>query len=481
MGLTTEFLEKEQITQVETENSEIFELKDCIGEGGQGAVFKTQRKNLLVKLSISRDNSLNKIKSIYRRYNNLRCRRDFPAYLAKPLCEIAPIERNDHIIYGYVMELMEDMVSINSLFRKNNENPLEYINRMGGIQRMYTILRKTAEILDKIHSLGYCYGDLNPNNVFVSSDTNYNEVQLIDCDNLMIASEFEGMIYYPNYGAPEVVKGLSSNNAITDTWSFAVLAFYTLRQVFPFNGLLVTEANSLNLSQMEAKAKFAELPFIDDEQGDNNPPSTAYPIDTMETSELKELFKQTFEKKQSPMERPALFEWIEALQHGENSFVICASCGAHYLKRKAIKNCPFCDSTSLKAYVIAQAYVQHGNYVELCGKQTIITQNNSAIIEIPFKEYQMLKVEMSYNNTDNKIIIKQLTSEKIPTKWAIERITAKAKTAILPPEMPIRFSAQDGIDNYLIFPSYTFKIDNNEEELHKATGIIRFKYRGANG
>ena len=269
MGLTTEFLEKEQITQVETENSEIFELKDCIGEGGQGAVFKTQRKNLLVKLSISRDNSLNKIKSIYRRYNNLRCRRDFPAYLAKPLCEIAPIERNDHIIYGYVMELMEDMVSINSLFRKNNENPLEYINRMGGIQRMYTILRKTAEILDKIHSLGYCYGDLNPNNVFVSSDTNYNEVQLIDCDNLMIASEFEGMIYYPNYGAPEVVKGLSSNNAITDTWSFAVLAFYTLRQVFPFNGLLVTEANSLNLSQMEAKAKFAELPFIDDEQGDN--------------------------------------------------------------------------------------------------------------------------------------------------------------------------------------------------------------------
>ena len=30
------------------------------------------------------------------------------------------------------------------------------------------LLRKLAEILDQIHAAGYCYGDLNPNNIFVS-------------------------------------------------------------------------------------------------------------------------------------------------------------------------------------------------------------------------------------------------------------------------------------------------------------------------
>ena len=59
---TKDALDKIQLKQVETENSEVFKLVECIGEGGQGAVYSTQRKNLLVKLSIVKENSREFIK-----------------------------------------------------------------------------------------------------------------------------------------------------------------------------------------------------------------------------------------------------------------------------------------------------------------------------------------------------------------------------------------------------------------------------------
>lgn len=110
---TDEIVKQNKITNVETESAGIFELKECIGEGGQGAVYKTQRTNLLIKLSYA-SKGFNP-ETVYRRYRNLRSRIDLPDYIAKPLNEIKPIEKGGKIFYGYVMELMEDMVSLSSL------------------------------------------------------------------------------------------------------------------------------------------------------------------------------------------------------------------------------------------------------------------------------------------------------------------------------------------------------------------------------
>ena len=176
---TDEIVKKNGIVDVETESASIFELEECIGEGGQGAVYKTQRPNLLVKLSCASKASFNP-NDAYRRYRNFRSRIDLPNNLAKPLSEIKPIEKGGKVFYGYVMELMDDMVPLSSLHCKKNEKFELYLERLGGIRRIYILLRKLAEILDQIHAAGYCYGDLNPNNIFVSSNTEYSEVQLID-------------------------------------------------------------------------------------------------------------------------------------------------------------------------------------------------------------------------------------------------------------------------------------------------------------
>ena len=413
--------EKTQLKQVETENSEVFQLVECIGEGGQGTVFSTQRKNLLVKLSIAKEGDEKIIKAKYRRYKSLRGRRDLPSYLAKPLAEIKPVTTNGLIVYGYVMELMEDMVSLHSVFRKNGEEPTAYIKRMGGIKRMYVILRKIAEILDGIHSIGYVYGDLNPNNVFISNAPAYSEVQLIDCDNLMIAADYDGFIYYPGYGAPEILKGLCKNNVLTDSWSYAILSFITLRQAKPFFGKMIMEAGTMELSQLERKAEAGEFPFIDEDE--NNVANYALPKDVMESPALQQLFLRTFGKDSSPNTRPTLQEWIDTFLKWENQFVKCANpkCSSVYLKYKGVGACPFCDKKGIEPFVVCHKMVLHEQAC-IPFDNRIIACESPVHLELPISEYKMIQLELSLNATSKKVYLKQLSEKDATIEWSIKGI-----------------------------------------------------------
>lgn len=472
-----EVIEKIQLKQVESMNSDIYELKECIGEGGQGAVYRTQRKNLLVKLSyMSKDGTENVIKGQYRRYATLRGRWDLSSYLAKPLCELKLVQKGKIIVYGYVMELMEDMVSLQSLFRKNTEKPQEYITRMGGIRRMYIILRKVAEILDSIHSIGYVYGDLNPNNVFVSEDPAYFEVQLIDCDNLMLAADYDCIIHFPGYGAPELINGQCKNNSISDTWSFAVLAFFTLRQVNPFRGKMVMEANTMELSSIESKAEKAELPFID--ESEENSSSSALPLDVMEAPKLQQLFVKTFGKGSSSFTRPTLQEWINALKECEYQFVKCANsaCGAVYLKYSGISQCPFCDGKSMGPFVVCKKMVRFDQACVPFDARTIVC-DMPIKLEIPIAEYKMLQMELYLDPKTKKIHITQFGDDDIAVEWSIKSISTRKKGKIvkLQSHGSTAFSVINGEKNYHQFPEYTFNDGN------KARGVIEFACRGLDG
>lgn len=464
--------DKIQLKQVETENSEGFKLVECIGEGGQGAVYSTQRRNLLVKLSIVKEDASELVKNTYRRYRLLRGRQDLPSYLAKPLGEIKPIIKKGLIIYGYVMELMEDMVSLHSVFRKNGEEPTAYIKRMGGIKRMYVILRKIAEILDGIHSIGYVYGDLNPNNVFISNDPAYSEVQLIDCDNLMIAADCTGFIYYPGYGSPEILKGLTKNNSNTDSWSYAVLAFFTLRQAMPFQGKMVMDAGTMELSQLERKAEMGELPFIDDDE--NNSAAHALPKDVMEPPALQQLFQNTFGKDSTPYTRPVLQDWIDTFLEWENRFVKCANkgCGSDYLKYKGVNQCPFCDKKTIEPYAVCRKMIRHGASCSPFDAPQI-TSDSSIILEIPISEYKMLQLEVRLDANSKKIYIKQISDCDITVEWSIKGV-GKGKTVNLRSNIQTGFSVVNKEDNYLQFPEYTFS------EGSKARGVLEFTCRGLN-
>ena len=480
---TDEIVKKNGIVDVETESASIFELEECIGEGGQGAVYKTQRPNLLVKLSCASKASFNP-NDAYRRYRNFRSRIDLPNNLAKPLSEIKPIEKGGKVFYGYVMELMDDMVPLSSLHCKKNEKFELYLERLGGIRRIYILLRKLAEILDQIHAAGYCYGDLNPNNIFVSSNTEYSEVQLIDCDNMTIAADFKESITFRGFSAPEIVREHKSNTPLSDTWSFAVVAFFALRQELPFHGKLVTDAATMEISAIEKKEDESDLPFIDD-QNEDNAGKTSIFRDVMETEMLQSLFKRTFSGEKSFLTRPALFEWIEALRESEMMFIKCKNCGKHYIKVGKKQECPFCDKESHTPYIFIRntiLAVLDTGFSPGFSHPAYLLEDTSTLMDIPVAQTKTARIEASFNATKQQLSI-QLTDQKELKATLIVTEEKTSKNCTLKAGIPLLIDVKEGMKYQILFPEYTLEIDRDEDEpkeddFPKFRSVIIFTYRG---
>lgn len=480
---TEELVKENGITDVETESAGAFELEECIGEGGQGAVYKTQHPNLLVKLSYaSKDNFKPNI--VYRRYRNLRSRIDLPSNLAKPLNEIKPIVKGGKVFYGYVMELMEDMVPLSSLHCKKGEEFALYIERLGGIRRIYTLLRKLAEILNQIHAAGYCYGDLNPNNIFISSDTEFSEVQLIDCDNMTIAADFKDSISFKGFSAPEVVREHKFNTPLSDTWSFAVVAFFALRQELPFHGSLVTDAATMDISTIEKKEEEADLPFIDDQDEDNVGESAVF-CDVMETKDLQDLFKRTFSGEKNFLTRPALFEWIEALQIGENSFMKCKNCGKHYIKIDKKHECPFCDTESHEPYILILNTILAGNKIidTSFSRPAYLLEDTSILLNIPIDEKKSVCIEASFNTAKQQLALLLISQKELKAALIVPKENI-CKNCTLKEGVPLLIDVKEKKQYQILFPEYILtsvvhdEDEHNESEALKFRGVILFKYRG---
>lgn len=65
---------------------------------------------------------------------------------------------------------------------------------------------------------------------------------MIDADNL----RFEGIssksgVITPQYGAPEIVKGIDGGRAVSDTYSLALLAFKILTMSNAFEGQIFSD------------------------------------------------------------------------------------------------------------------------------------------------------------------------------------------------------------------------------------------------
>ena len=70
----------------------------------------------------------------------------------------------------------------------------------------------------------------------------YAEAWLIDADNVASQSrDGQQGVFTPDYGAPEILRGESGINTLTDSWSFAVMAYRVLTLIHPLKGDVVLE------------------------------------------------------------------------------------------------------------------------------------------------------------------------------------------------------------------------------------------------
>ena len=352
------------------ERGNVHVLDKVLGEGGQGVVLATNNPDIAVKLisggvkptSEQKETLLERLTHGFgaalvtgdAEHKKLRTRLETvqtlpipDLHLARPLAML-----RGHV--GYTMRLLRDMEPIRTLILSGENLTAEYLAN-GGLRRRLRLLAKTAETLGRLHSIPLVYADVSPNNVFVSSSVEANEVWLIDADNLHFQSAPGPQVYTPGFGAPEIVAGRAPISTLSDTYAFAILAFYILAQIHPFLGNQVEEGGWEESIDLEEQAYAGELPWIEDEDDDSNCSDRGIPRELILTSRLRGLFQQTFGPgRREVASRPSMLEWAEALHQCADATITCGGCGSTFYVGQ--KKCPWCANSSPSEFLYGRFY-----------------------------------------------------------------------------------------------------------------------------
>ena len=398
------------------------DIANIIGTGAQGAVYRGENKNILIKINQTKEENylgkkIDKIKSL-----------NLPKNLKFTL-PIAKLNISNKNYEGYIMRMMEDMKPISHLMKnsfKNIEECYNYYNQeTGGLRRRLEILKKIAYNLYYLHSRGIVYGDISSNNIFISMDSKYTEVWFIDCDNIDYSYDIDYTIGTDGFCSPEIRKvlapynmGKQTNTIENDIYAFANLAFNILFLADPFKGSIIWKENETSedneddwwdVEEDDDNKKFdlGEVSWVGENDESNKPIyGLSTNMDKMISPELKNLFNETlgYIGRNNPNERPSLRIWYEEINNLLNSLIDSDDGNFYYLNNIENKN---------KDYLIFEISYQKG---KKCKK---IIKKKEEIIELKYcdlgigKYKQKEEVYLKFNYRNNKKIIENNASTEI--------------------------------------------------------------------
>ena len=312
-----------------------------LGRGGQGAVFEVKGGRLAAKIIF--DSSPTRREQL---------RNQLTAVKRLPLADLdiaRPLEMLREPALGYLMELMTGMQPLSALCSppKATASVAEWYFQTGGLRRRLELLARTADVLSALHGKGLVYSDPSPHNIFVSAASEATEVWFIDGDNIHYASS-AGMptVFTPGYGAPELVRGASGVNSLTDAHAFGVLSFEVLSLIHP----LIGDAVANGPPEEEEKAFAGAIPWVDDPGDSSNRCSNGIPRSVTFSKRLAEISQRAFGVGlKDPLQRPGVSEWAERLHAAADATLLCPDCrGTHYFNTA---QCPWCGGSSLASVI----------------------------------------------------------------------------------------------------------------------------------
>ena len=317
---------------------QVVELTAKLGQGGQGAVFATQNRNVVLKLCAASGDE--QARSLVRRFERLQCLglEDLPIALPEAVVEAPTLTA-----VGYLAPWLEDMISLQHwLAWPSGDGEIDvWYGQTGGLRRRLRALAKVARMLAALHARGASYGDVSPGNVFVSESLDHEQVWLIDADNIAYVVEADGAVYTPRYGAPEIVRGQNTATLAADVFSFGLMAFEILTLCHPLIGDEVNDGEP----ELEEAALCGEVPWIDDPDDDVNATNLGYPRTILLTNRLRRVAEATFGAgRLEPRARPSMATWADALSRAADGCATCTEARCGHSFRVALPACPFCDA-----------------------------------------------------------------------------------------------------------------------------------------
>ena len=356
------------------ENGQKHQLTEMLGQGGQGAVWKTSDPNIIVKMKIDSVTGEPVIDDV--EYEKYKAGLDEVRTLDLPegihVAKVASILQKPYC--GYTMRMLSNMKSVKYWIRSFGDNtvPPAFFRDTGGLRYRLRFLSKAAGIFAKLNYHSVVYADLSPDNLFVSVDNQTGQVWLIDADNMRYFFDVNKQIMTPGYGAPEVVAG-GMNSLESDEYTFAVLAHEILTLNSPFNGEMLSETGDgwddedtwdASLESCGGNETAEYIPWIYDPNDTRNTvtPGMGLSPDLVMTDKMKELFYRNFseEGQKNPASRPTMREWFEELRRAESLVITCEHCrNTYFMKSQKKEKCPFCKKIRTRSVYYAQIVDQY--------------------------------------------------------------------------------------------------------------------------
>ncbi|MCS6210415.1 protein kinase domain-containing protein [Shewanella baltica] len=431
-----------------------------LGQGGQGVVFRTKDPDLAIKLVTDEGgNPVTDEESVERYSKRFKRVRRLPIPVGINIALPAVVLKNNA---GYVMQLLSEMVPFSnfwldgksaekigpddiprwlSAMPEHEAKSIVHYYRTGGLRRRLHALYKCASLLARLHGNGMVYGDISPNNIFISEGLDDSVVWLIDADNIRFEITAGGsVVYTPKYGAPELVQGKDGGRPSSDCHAFAVVAFYLLSLIHPFVGKKVDGTDEGDWADegndgedIEDKAYAGLFPWVDDQDNDSNSSGSGLPRSLLLTEKLITLFEGTFGPgRTSPLLRPTIYHWPKALAQAADMTVTCPGCSMNYYydfihPETEGHNCPYCK-TQRPQVLILESYRWNGADKPLnspCWRyvREFLQGSELTIPRRVFDDFTMLDsdtVEMHISLSDKGILVKKSEQGKADLSVAVE-------------------------------------------------------------
>ncbi|PQJ95879.1 protein kinase domain-containing protein [Chromatium okenii] len=308
-------------------------IKDFIGGGGQGEVYRADLdgKELALKWYFSEQATpAQKI--------NLEALIRAGAPSAQFLWPMDLVLDNYATAsgFGYIMPLREPRFKGIVDLMKRRIEPSFYALSTASLQ--------LAQAFLELHAKGLCYRDISFGNVFF--DPNSGDIQICDNDNVAIddGMAISGVLGTPRFIAPEIVRGAAVPSTQTDLFSLSVLLFYLLHIHHPLEGQREADIKCFDLPAMTQLYGINPL-FIFDPTNKANYPVRGIHDNALEywpmyPTFLRNRFIQAFTGGlHDPQARIRESEWRATLMQMRDSILYCGSCGAeNFYDVEALRN-----------------------------------------------------------------------------------------------------------------------------------------------
>ncbi len=216
---------------------------------------------------------------------------------------------------------------------KKNLN--KWLIETGGVKERIEILILLAEQLADYHRKNMVYKEIVPD--YINIEVTKGKMRVAIPETNYHSSGLGNLFISGSASAPEVVNRRMPNTPMSDCYSFAIIAYELLEFRHPFVGDAVNNGDAPIEDAYKGK-----LPWIDDKTKTTNRLNLRLDGGLYTTKAIHELFRKTFEEgKDSPFERPTIFEWLDALYDAKSHLAYCPHCKTDYFPFNK-GYCPLC-------------------------------------------------------------------------------------------------------------------------------------------